>query len=197
MRKILLLIRKENSDCANKRYIKAIEKFGGEVVLVNDNSSREDCLLVLSAIDGILLPGGDMVGPLDYFLIEYAIHHQLRLLGICQGMQSMALFGSDDTLVEIGSMKHKQDEGYVHSVQLTENSKLHDIYHCDTIMVDSHHIQTVLASHYFSIVGLSNDGLIEAVENSNALFQIGVQWHPEKMIDYDRGSQELLRQFIK
>lgn len=197
MRKILLLIREENSDLANNRYIKAIEKFGGEVVLVRDDCSKDKCLERLSCVDGILLPGGDEVGPLDYFLIEYAIHNKLRLLGICQGMQSMALFGSDDTLVEIGNMTHKQNDNYVHSVRLTDNSKLHDIYDNDVIRVNSHHIQTVLNSYYFSVAGLSDDGLIEAVENKDAFFQIGVQWHPEMMIDYDVGSQALLRSFIK
>ncbi len=197
MKRFLILIRKENSQLANKRYIAAVEKFGGNVVLVKDDCSKDECLEKLEGIDGILLPGGDEVGPLDYFLIEYAINHELRLLGICQGMQSMALFGSQDSLVEIGSVTHKQDARYVHFVTLNSDSKLHDIYRQDKIMVNSHHIQTVLASHYFSVVGLSEDGLIEAVENKKAYFQIGVQWHPEMMLEYDEGSFSLLKKFIE
>lgn len=197
MKKILLLIRRENNNLANKRYITAIERFGGSVVLVRDDCPKEDCLEKLREVDGILLPGGDEVGPLDYFLIEYAVNHKLRLLGICQGMQSMALFGSADSLVEIGSARHKQDAKYTHTVILSRNSKIHDIYNEDMIMVNSHHIQTVLTSHNFSVVGLSDDDLIEAIENKENYFQIGVQWHPEMMLDYDKGSSELLRKFIE
>lgn len=196
MKKFLLLIRKENSDTANKMYISAIEDYGGKVVLINDNSSVEECLEKLADVSGILLPGGDDVGPLDYFLIKYAIDNKLKLLGICQGMQSMALFGSNDKLVSIGNLGHKQPEGYVHTVKFA-SSKLKNIYGTAEIMVNSHHLQTVLQSYYFSVVGRSDDGLIEAIESSDDIFQIGVQWHPERMLDYDASSKKLLWEFIK
>ena len=196
MKKFLLLIRKENSVFSNDMYIKAIEYYGGKAVLVKDDSSVEECLEKLVDVSGILLPGGDDVGPLDYFLIKYAIDNKLKLLGICQGMQSMALFGSNDKLVSIGNLGHKQPEGYVHTVKLT-SSKLKNIYGTSEIMVNSHHLQTVLQSHYFSIVGRSCDGLIEAIESSDDIFQVGVQWHPERMLDYDTSSRKLLWEFIK
>lgn len=196
MKKFLLLIRKENSVFANDMYINAIEYYGGKAILVNDNSSVEDCLEKLIDVSGILLPGGDEVGPLDYFLIEYAIDNKLKLLGICQGMQSMALFGSNDKLISIGNLNHKQPEGYVHTVKFT-SSKIKKIYATDEIMVNSHHLQTVLQSYYFSVVGRSDDGLIEAIESSDEIFQVGVQWHPERMLDYDTSSKKLLCEFIK
>lgn len=93
MSKFLLLLRSENTDEENKCYIRAIEQFGGEVVLVRDTDSYDDVLRMLQEVCGILLPGGYDVGRLDCFLISYAVSHQLRLLGICQGMQSMALWG--------------------------------------------------------------------------------------------------------
>lgn len=195
MKKFLLLIRKENSDYANKKYIEAIEKFGGEVVLIYDYYSIEKCLLFLKDISGILLPGGDCVGPLDFFLIEYALNNKLKLLGICQGMQSMALYGSSDKLIEIGNTNHKQDEGYIHSVKLC-SSKLMDICGEETIRVNSHHLQTVNYSYCFRVVGKSDDNLIEAIESNNCLFQVGVQWHPERMLEYDVNSFKLLKEFI-
>lgn len=195
MSKFLLLIRKENSDYANKMYIEAIEKFGGEVVLIYDYSSEEECLDYLKEVSGILLPGGDYVGPLDFFLIKYAIDNKLKLLGICQGMQSMALYGSSDKLVEIGNLEHKKEEGYVHSVKLC-NSRLKNIYGEEVIRVNSHHLQTVKNSYYFNIVGRSDDNLIEAIESNIGIFQIGVQWHPERMIEYDVNSCNLFKEFV-
>lgn len=117
MSKILLLIRDENSDYANEKYVAAIEEFGGEVIYIYDYDSEDLILNKLIEVDGILLPGGDKVGKWDYFLVGYALNNNLKLLGICQGMQSMALYGSDEKLVEIGNLDHKKEEGYVHSVE--------------------------------------------------------------------------------
>lgn len=195
MSKILLLIRDENSDYANEKYVAAIENFGGKVIYIYDYDSEDIILNKLMDVDGILLPGGDKVGKWDYFLIEYALNNNLKLLGICQGMQSMALYGSDEKLVEIGNLDHKKEEGYVHSVELSFG-KLRNIYGKDKILVNSHHIQTVTNSHKFLIVGKSVDGLIEALESDNSIFQIGVQWHPERMIDYDEDSFKLLKAFL-
>ena len=195
MKKFLLLIRKENSDYANKKYIEAIERFGGEVVLIYDDYCEEKCFDCLKEVIGILLPGGDFVGSLDFFLIKYAIDNNLKLLGICQGMQSMALYGSSDKLIEIGNLSHKKEEGYIHNVKLC-NGKLRNIYGEDIIRVNSHHLQTVNNSYCFRVVGKSDDNLIEAIESNNDIFQIGVQWHPERMLAYDVKSCNLFKEFI-
>ena len=195
MRKILLLLRPENTEEENIEYSHAIRKFGGEVVMVSDDERPADLLPLLSDIDGILLPGGYHVGKLDFFLIGYAVNKKLRLLGICQGMQSMALWQSNDNLIEIGNLSHEKPEGYVHFVLLQE-SRLQTVLGVDKVKVNSHHKQTVHTSHYFSVVAKSEDGLIEAVENSSISFQIGVQWHPERMLSYDKYSERLLDFFI-
>ena len=67
MNKILLLIRKENSEYANNKYIESIERFGSRAILVYDYYSEDECLKVLKDVAGILLPGGDCVGRLDFF----------------------------------------------------------------------------------------------------------------------------------
>ena len=45
-------------------------------------------------------------------------------------------------------------------------------------------------------MGRSDDGLIEVVENKNHPFQIGVQWHPERMLEYDDDSNTIFQAFI-
>ena len=64
------------------------------------------------------------------------------------------------------------------------------------IMVNSYHYEQVKSSKEFEIVGTSRDGVIEAIENPNHRFQIGVQWHPERMLSYDEISRRLFRGFI-
>lgn len=191
-----VLIRRENSDIANEYYIRGIESFGGKVILINDNDSRKELEDKLSSVDGILLTGGDDVGPIDFYLISYALENKLKLLGICQGMQSMCLYGSSLGLISIGNDSHKRNEGYVHGVTLSDGA-LKEIFGNSRIMVNSHHLQTISNSHLFRVVGYSDDGLIEAIEGNNGVFQIGVQWHPERMLEYDSWSRDLLETFVK
>lgn len=191
-----VLIRRENSDVANEYYVKGIEKFGGTVILINDNDSRKELEDKLSRVDGILLTGGDDVGPIDFYLISYVLENKLKLLGICQGMQSMCLYGSSLGLIPIGNDSHKRNEGYVHGVTLSDGA-LKEIFGNSRIMVNSHHLQTISNSHLFRVVGYSDDGLIEAIEGNNGVFQIGVQWHPERMLEYDSWSRDLLETFVK
>lgn len=192
---ILLLIREESSNNNINNYIRAIELYNGNVIKIKDNIDINCLLKILKNIDGILLTGGDKVGRLDYFLIKYAIDNNLKLLGICQGMQSMALYGSEDSLVEIGNLSHNKYKNYCHYVKLSD-SKLKEILNKEVVEVNSYHKQKVLNSNYFKIVGMSDDGIIEAIESNNNIFQIGLQWHPEKMIDYDNNSKLIFDYFI-
>lgn len=196
MKKFLLLIRKENSEVSNKYYISAIKDLGGDVVLAYDSDTLEVLTNKLKMVEGILLPGGDVVGVWDFFLIGYALEHSLKFLGICQGMQSMALYGSSNNLVEIGNRNHKQDEGYIHKVMIEENSLLGRILGEKEVRVNSHHLQTVTESKMFRVVGVSPDLLIEAIEARDAIFQVGVQWHPERMVSYDEGAKKIIEAFI-
>lgn len=192
---ILLLIREENSYKNIKNYINAIEMFGGTVYIVYDYENKDNVFKLLEIIDGILLPGGNKVGKLDFFLINYALINDLKLLGICQGMQSMAIYNSNEKIISIENDKHKQNEGYVHKVKLYD-SKLKNLINKEKLYVNSHHMETVTGSNYFKIVGFSDDGLIEAIESDNNIFQLGIQWHPEKMIEYDLDSRVILNGFV-
>lgn len=197
MIKILLLLRPENEGERNQFYIHAITKYGGEVVTVLESDNKEKILNALKGVDGILLPGGDVVGPWDFFLIDYAVSHQLRLLGICQGMQSMALWKTGRDLVNISDVNHNlKHDGYHHFVTLKKESQLQQIIKEDTIRVNSFHNCTVLDGGNFDVVSRSDDGLIEAVESEDYPFQIGVQWPPERMLEDDIYSQRLFRAFL-
>ena len=52
---------------------KALEKFNSKVILIYTHEKIEDVLSKLKEVEGILLTGGDEVGRLDFFLIEYAL----------------------------------------------------------------------------------------------------------------------------
>lgn len=188
MKNICILKRSENTEEENLYYIKAIEKYGANPILIDSNNIKE-----LNKCSGILLTGGYTKGKLDDYLIEYAIKNNLPLLGICQGMQSMSLYGKEYKLNKVKN--HHKTIKYAHKVYLKE-SIFKNIVTQDVIEVNSYHYETPMNSSYFNVVGKSYDGLIEVIENSNHHFQIGVQWHPERMIDYDRVSNIIFESFI-
>ena len=194
--KILLLNREENAGYANECYRNAIERFGGVVVECNYHDHYEDILGLLNSVDGVLLPGGDKASVMGLFIINYCVKNDKRLLGICLGMQEMCVYSSDDKIISLNHLRHSVDEEkYVHEVSLDPKSRLYKIYGDKDIKVNSHHKQTLERSNYFKAVGYSDDGLIEAVEGKGD-FQIGVQWHPERMLDYDEGSVKLFKRFL-
>lgn len=183
-----ILERLENLGNNNERYIEAVKRFGGTPLLIG-NYNKE----LLSLCNGLIITGGNTKEELDDIFIKHALEHDLPLLGICQGMQSMALYQTDNKLESV--LNHHKGEGYQHEV-FFEESKLKEIIGKEKIKVNTFHYQTVKESKCFSIVGKSKDEVIEAVENSSHPFQIGVQWHPERMMDYDCDNQNIFKEFI-
>lgn len=184
MKLIAVLNRMENTKEMDINYLNAVSDNGAIPILINENN-----LELIKFCGGILLTGGDEKGALDDYLIKYALDNNLPLLGICQGMQSMALYNTNNKLVNVSN--HYKRE---HIIKI-EDSKLKNIIGKSKIIVNSYHHQQVLSSKEFKVTARSYDGVIEALESSNDVFQIGVEWHPERMNNED--SKKIFREFIR
>jgi putative glutamine amidotransferase len=46
------------------------------------------------------------------------------------------------------------------------------------------------------VSGLSDDGLVEAIERPDRRFAMGVQWHPERLIDETADADALFKAFV-
>ena len=162
MKIVAVLDRYENNkEIEDKYYLEAIKKFGGVPVLINEYN-----LEMLDLCGGIVLTGGDNKGKLDDYLISYALKNNLPLLGICQGMQSMAMYETDESLTDVDN--HYKCEHYVY----LDESNLKKIIGNNKILVNSIHHQQIKSSKVFKIIGKSNDGVVEAVESNLHPFQI-------------------------
>jgi putative glutamine amidotransferase len=65
-----------------------------------------------------------------------------------------------------------------------KDSTLYNILQMEEIRVNSYHHQAVKETGQgFKVAALSKDGIIEAIESVNHSFILGVQWHPEIMIE--------------
>ena len=137
--------------------------------------------------------GGDDFEKYDLDALKYIYDIDKPVLGICLGMQLMGVL-FDGYLIDINN--HKKILSYVHSVKINRNSKAYNIFKKDIIKVNSRH-KSVVKNTKLKVSGISNDGYIEIVEDSNKKFFIGVQWHPENMIEYDDIQKNIYKYFIK
>ena len=86
-----------------------------------------------------------------------------------------------------GSIKHyaKTPLYYPsHSVEVKEGSRLHGMFGKEELGVNSFHHQAVKDLGEGLVArAWAPDGVIEAMELPGDAFVLGVQWHPERMID--------------
>lgn len=197
-------------------YRKAIIKSGGIPILIlppqdvdyikyspSDlpNLTLEEKNLMISQIklcNGILLPGGLKRYEYDRFITEYCLDENIPVLGICLGMQLLATHILRDTLefTDKNFNHYKPGADSVHPVNIDRNSKLFQIIGREEILVNSRHKYKVTDIGNFEVAGISQDGIIEAIEDKNKTFAIGVQWHPEDLM-HTSDSQKLFKSFIE
>lgn len=155
--------------------------------------------------DGIVMPGGDKWYEYDEVVCKYALDQDIPLLGICMGMQVMAkvcskyhVVAKDETVRNQTELNHCQPGmRYVHEVNINPDSHLFHIVKKDMISVNSRHNYHVNEVGNLDISAFSSDELIEALEMKEKRFAIGVQWHPESMLEYDEDAKTLWRSFMQ
>src|SRR5699024_6837671 len=122
---------------------------------------------------------------LEFGLLAEALGAGMPVLGICRGMQVLTA-ASGGTLIQhlpdvVAAKKHLgSNNGFgEHEVALTPGSKLFDIYQAERIMVRTMHHQAVDDPGVLTVCARAEDGIIEAVEDADRPFVLGVQWHAE------------------
>ena len=188
-------------------YYKQIVKAGGTPLIIPPTADKDMLLSVLNRVDGILLSGGADINPLycgeepakklsginaerdlpELLLARLAYNRQMPILGICRGIQTMAVALGGKVAQDISDMcsiKHSQDADRsepTHSVTVETGSVLYNIYNGEeTLYVNSFHHQAVSdAGNHFKVVARSKDNIIEAIESCEEKPFLGVQWHPE------------------
>lgn len=179
---------KHNIDIIYSNISKMVKKHGGIPIGI---ILEEDYKEIIDICDGIIFQGGDKFEKYDLVALKYAYDNNIKVLGICLGMQLMGVL-FNGKMIDIDN--HKNSKYYAHTIKIDRNTKLYDIFKSDIISVNSRH-KSVIKSTNLVISAISNDGYIEAVEDSNKKFFIGVQWHPESMIN-DEYQNKLFNYFI-
>lgn len=128
------------------------------------------------------------------------------ILGICRGIQiiNVALGGDLFTDIQdqkIDSVKHDWFPEYPrdrlsHPIEINSGSRLNQILEITSTEVNSLHHQAIKTlSNKLSAIAFAPDGIIEAVELRDHSFFLGVQWHPEWLLEF-KTTQKLFKAFI-
>lgn len=172
-------------------YDKLSKKVLITIIPFDDNDNYIEKLPLLENIDGVILVGGDDIYNFEYNLVKYLYNNDIPTLGICLGMQTMAV-SINGTLGQLNNLEHKSTKKYVHYIDINTSSLLYKIIEKDKIMVNSRHKDYVINTGLS--IGATCDGIIEEVEDKNKKFFVGVQWHPEDLDD--ENSDKLFNYFI-
>jgi putative glutamine amidotransferase len=195
-------------------YVRAVHATGGRAVLITPDDPDVD---VLESLDGIVFSGGGDIDPAHWgaerhpetdvdpardaseiALMRAALDLDLPLLGVCRGMQVMAVAGGGSLHQHlpdlIGHDRHRAASGTDplaadasaygrHDVVVEAGSRAHDLLG-GHLVVNSFHHQAVDDPGKFAPVGwCPDDRVIEIIESASHTFALGVQWHPERTAD--------------
>lgn len=148
-------------------------------------------------IDGFILPGGEKISEVDLFIIDYCYNNNIPLLGICLGMQEIAYYFNKKSIKKLDTDKHfDMKSNYVHTIKLKRKGYLHNILNTNSITVNSRHNYHIENNKNY-VIEAKCDKIIEAIKVKNTKYILGVQFHPEIMVNYDENAKTILKDFIK
>ena len=199
-----------------KGYYQKVVEAGGVPVIVPPVTDPHVIINTLDRIDALILSGGGDYNPLwageepspllhginaerdqaELMITRLAYNRQIPMLGICRGIQTLAMALGGKIFQDISdraTKKHSQDADRsepTHTVTIEKDSILYRIYseaqqcsmfnHQSSIFVNSFHHQAVSdTGAKFRVTARSADGIIEAMESTEYKPVMGVQWHPE------------------
>ena len=191
-------------------YYKSVWRAGGVPVIIPPLGDTDVIINTLEHIDALILSGGGDYDPHyageepspklgtinverdlpELLITQLAYNRQLPILGICRGIQTLAMVLGGHVrqdISDIQQLNHSQEEERsiaTHGVTIEKGSTLFNLYGRSQLRVNSFHHQAVDdAGKRFRVVAHSEDGIIEAMESTEYKSILGVQWHPECLED--------------
>lgn len=216
---------KNLQDRLNHSYSRAVARAGGIPVVIPNATTSGHPHDLLARLDGLLLSGGYDVAPdlygerkvndtvevdserdaAEMALIPKAIEIGMPILAICRGIQVLNVALGGTLIQDIPSQvetsichSQKADRHVaVHRVSVEAGSRLCDALGTERLDVNSFHHQALKrAAAGLRVTAAAPDGTIEGVEGIGEGFLLGVQWHPEEMLDVQEPARKLFSAFV-
>lgn len=211
----------------NYDYVKAVKISKGLPLILPIITEKELIDQYINIIDGLIFSGGQDIMPILYgensidrvdntcrnrdkfelSLFEKAYEKRVPMLGICRGMQLInvalggTLYQDINNQIENSAIHRLQginvNENH-HRVKIIKASTLYNIISKENIEVNSIHHQSLKdIGKGLKVTAYSHDGIIEGIESLERDFLIGVQWHPERLIDKYPIFRKIFEAFVK
>jgi len=137
-------------------------------------------------------------------LIRAALRKKLPIFGICRGSQLLnvvcggTLYGDvqKEKKSHLKHINYDEYDTYRHPVAIVSDTPLHKWYDRTELPVTSYHHQGIrdLAPR-FTPMAHSDDGLIEGYYDPKSDFVVGLQFHPERMLEEVTGNLRIWKAF--
>jgi putative glutamine amidotransferase len=151
-------------------------------------------------------PGRDWT---ELTLIRWAVADDKPIFGVCRGIQTINVACGGSLYQDVGEqyphgIKHdyfptpELTRDYLaHPVRVAAGSRLGRLLGEEEVQVNSMHHQAVKRlAPGLSAVAFAPDGLIEGVERPDGAFVVGVQWHPEELVEAHAPMRGLFTAFL-
>ncbi len=208
-----------------EHFLRVVIDCGAVPIMLPRTDDRETLKEFIDICDGMVLSGGhdvnpemygekkgdnpdfydDMLDVMEGYVVEGFMKAEKPIFAICRGMQFLNVHYGGTLYTDINKeyktdIDHPRDHGFhgiAHSVTVLKGTLLHNIIERTEYGVNSFHHQAIkdMAS-LFRVCAVSEDGLIEGIYIPGDQYVLGVQWHPELMIDDDKESRILFDSFI-
>jgi len=182
--------RNQRLDCLDQNLTVFLQNFASSIYQIPNSYTDKASLkrwIKTAQINAIVLSGGGNIGEsiarenIERSLLNYAIKHNIPLIGICRGMQAIILHFGGTLAAKTGHVGTRHCMVF-NTQQITVNS-FHDFCVND-------------CSSEFNVLARAKDNTIESVSHKKHQI-LGIMWHPEREEPFQAHDLALFNNFMR
>ena len=203
-------------DAVSRQLSEGVKVAGGLPIII-PLGTPDIASAYIDMIDKLILSGGQNVTPRFYgeekevdsndyslvrdkfelALVKEALRQEKPIFAICRGMQLLNVALGGTLNQEIDNHWQASYSGTSHEVDIKPNSRVSRVVPSGS-WVNSIHHQSVkkLAPGLIATAHDPRDGTIEAFESKDGSPILGIQWHPELLLEKEENESRLLFKYL-